>query len=91
MKEYLWNLAVWSLAVGISMIALCVRLARYLKRTFGSGQAGRLHPNGKFPFIHRESFVGLVRHRFGMFVSLSNHSVCERRIVGFGKRYSGKD
>jgi hypothetical protein len=91
MKEYLWNLAVWSLAAGISTVALCVRLARYLKRTFGSGQAGRLHPNGNFPFVHRESFVGLVRHRFRVLQSLSANHICERSIVGFGKRYSGKD
>jgi hypothetical protein len=68
-----------------------VRLARYLKRTFGSGQAGRLHPNGNLPFVHRESFVGLVRHRFRMLESLSPNYICERSVVGFSKRYSRKD
>jgi hypothetical protein len=73
------------------MIALCVRLVRYLKKIFGSGQAGRLHPNGNFPFVHRESFVGLVPNRFRVLESLSHNYIRERSIMGFGKRYSGKD
>jgi hypothetical protein len=73
------------------MARLSLEAGGILKMMFGFGQVGRKHPNGNFPFIHRESFVGCVRNRFGMFISLSNHSVCERRIVGFGKRYSGKD
>jgi hypothetical protein len=73
------------------MARLFLEAGVILRMMFGSGQAGRKHPNGNFPFVHRESFVGLVRNRFGMFVSLSNHSVCERRIVGFSKRHSRKD
>jgi hypothetical protein len=75
----------------MSMLGLFVLWVKLIKKIFGFGQAGRLHPNGSFPFVHRESFVGLIPNRFRMFVSLSHHSVCERSIVGFGKRYSGKD
>jgi hypothetical protein len=73
------------------MLGLFVLWVKLLKKIFGSGQAGRLHPNGDFPFIHRESFVGLVRHRFRVLESLSHNHICERSIVGFGKRHNRKD
>jgi len=90
-REFLWIAAVRLLSVVSLMARLCHEAGGILKMMFGCGHLGRKHPNGNFPFIHRESFVGLVHHRFGMFQSLSNHSIRERPIVGFGKRYSGKD
>lgn len=90
-REFLWIAAVRLLS-GVSLMArLCLEAGGILKMMFGFGQAGRKHPNGNFPFIHRESFVGLVRHRFRMFESLSHNSICERPIVGFSKRHNRKD
>ena len=91
MKEFLWRLVGKSLSGVMLMARLCLEAGDIAKAMFGFGQAGRKHPNGDFPFIHRETFLGLVRHKYGVLVSLSNHSVCERPIVGFGKRYYGKD
>ena len=91
MKKCLWIFAVRFVSVVMSMARLCLEAGDIVRTMLGFGQAGRKHPNGNFPFIHRESFVGLVRHRFRVLESLSNHSICERPIVGFGKRFSGKD
>ena len=79
------------LSVVSLMARLCLEAGGILKMMFGFGQAGRKHPNGSFPFIHRESFVGLIPNRFRVLVSLSNHSVCERSIMGFRKRHCRKD
>jgi len=91
MKKCLWILAVRFVSVVMSMARLCLEAGGILKMMFGFGQAGRKHPNGKFPFIHRETFVGVIRHRYGMFESLSANHIRERSIVGFSKRYSRKD
>ena len=87
MKEFLWISAVRLLSVVSLMIRLSLEAGDILKAMFGFGQAGRKHLNGNFPFIHRESFVGIVRGRFRLLKSLSHHSVCERDVVGFNKRY----
>ena len=90
-KEFLWIAAVRLLSVVSLMARLCLEAGDIVRTMFGFGQAGRKHPNGNFPFIHRESFVGLVPNRFRVLVSLSNHSVCERHIMGFRKRHNRKD
>ena len=91
MKEFLWIVAVKLLSVVSLMARLCLEAGDIVRAMFGFGHRGRKHPNGNFPFIHRESFVGLVHNRFRVLVSLSNNSICERHIVGFNKRYSRKD
>ena len=91
MKEFLWILAVRLVSVVMLMVRLFHEAGVILKMMSGFGQAGRKHPNGKFPFIHRESFVGLIHHRFRVLESLSANHIRERSIVGFGKRYYGKD
>jgi hypothetical protein len=75
----------------MSMARLCLEAGGILKMMFGFGQAGRKHPNGKFPFVHRETFVGVIRHRYGVLESLSPNHIRERSIVGFGKRHNRKD
>jgi len=91
MREFLWIVAVWFIAGVMSMLGLFVLWVKLIKKIFGFGQAGRLHPNGSFPFIHRESFVGLVRHRFGLLESVSHDHISQRGIVGFSKRHNRKD
>ncbi len=91
MKEFLWRLVGKLLSVVSSMARLSLEAGGIAKAMFGFGQAGRKHPNGDFPFIHRETFVGLIHHRFRMFKSLSGHSISERPIVGFIKRHNRKD
>jgi hypothetical protein len=73
------------------MARLFLEAGVILRMMFGFGQAGRKHPNGKFPFIHRENFMGIVSDRFGIFERVSHHSVFERPIVGFSKRNNRKD
>jgi len=87
MKEFLWISGVRLLSVVSLMIRLSLEAGDILKMMFGFGQAGRKHPNGNFPFIHRESFVGVIRGRYRMLESVSHHSICERNVVGFNKRY----
>jgi len=77
--------------VGSSAVSLFLKTGVKLKQMLGCGHPGRKHPNGSFPFIHRESFVGLIRNRFRLLESLSANHIRQRSIVGFGKRYSGKD
>jgi len=73
------------------MARLCHEAGGILKMMFGFGQAGRKHPNGNFPFVHRESFVGLIRNRFRLLEHLSHNHISERGIVGFSKRHNRKD
>jgi hypothetical protein len=54
------------------------------------GQSGRPHPNGEFPFIHRESFSGVVRS-CGLFIQrISSGAISARPIVGLAKRLVGQ-
>jgi len=87
MKEFLWISAVRLLSVVSLMARLSLEAGGILKMMFGFGQAGRKHPNGNFPFIHRESFVGIVRGRYRMLEYFSHHSISGRPILGFSKRY----
>jgi len=91
MKKCLWILAVRFALVVSLMARLCLEAGGILKMMFGFGQAGRKHPNGNFPFVYRESFVGLIRNRFRVLESLSHNHIRERSIVGFGKRHNRKD
>ena len=90
-REFLWIAAVRLLSVVLLMARLCLEAGGIVRTMFGFGHRGRKHPNGSFPFIHRESFVGLISHRFRVLESLSHNSICERPIVGFSKRHSRKD
>jgi hypothetical protein len=70
---------------------LCLEAGDIVKTMFGFGHRGQLHPNGDFPFIHRETFVGVVRCRDWLIGRISHDSVSGRDIVGFSKRHHRKD
>jgi len=91
MKKCSWILAVKFVSVVMLMVRLLVEAGGMVKAMFGFGHHGQLHPNGKFPFIHRENFVGAVRCRDWLIRSVSHNSFCVRDIVGFRKRHSRKD
>ncbi len=54
------------------------------------GQSGRPHPNGEFPFIHRESVSGVVRSCGHFIQRIHSGSISARPIVGLVKRLVGK-
>ena len=54
------------------------------------GQSGRPHPNGEFPFIHRESFSGVVRSCGLLIQRIHSGAISARPIVGLVKRLVGK-
>ena len=54
------------------------------------GRRGLKHPNGKFPFIHRETFVGGVHFKHRLISDISNHNFSVRHILGFCKRQKEK-
>jgi len=54
------------------------------------GQSGRPHPNGEFPFIHRESFSGVVRSCGHFIQRIHSGAISARPIVGLVKRLVGK-
>jgi len=58
---------------------------------FGCGRLGLKHPNGKFPFIYRQEFVGGVHYGHWLICRLSHNIVLGRDILGFGKRLDRKD
>ena len=62
-----------------------------MRTMFGFGHRGQKHPNGNFPFIHRQDFVGIVSCRNWLISRVSHDSLCGRYIVGFAKRYNRKD
>ena len=79
------------LSVVSLMGRLCLEAGDILKMMFGFGRRGQLHPNADFPFIHRETFVGVVRCRDWLIGRISHDSVSGRDIVGFSKRHNRKD
>lgn len=91
MKEFLWILAVKLLSVVSLMVRLSLEAGDIVRTMFGFGHRGQLHPNGSFPFIHRETFVGVVRCRDWLISRVSHDSLCGRDIVGFPKRHNRKD
>jgi hypothetical protein len=54
------------------------------------GQSGRQHPNGEFPFVHRESFSGVVRSCGHLIQRIHSGAISARPIVGLVKRLVGK-
>ncbi len=54
------------------------------------GQSGRPHPNGDFPFIHRESFSGVVRSCGHFIQRIHSGAISARPIVGLVKRLVAK-
>jgi len=54
------------------------------------GQSGRPHPNGDFPFIHRESFGGVVRSCGLLIQRIRSGAISARPIVGLVKRLVGQ-
>jgi hypothetical protein len=54
------------------------------------GQSGRPHPNGEFPFIHRESFSGVVRSCGHLIQRIYSGAISTRPIVGLVKRLVGQ-
>ena len=54
------------------------------------GQSGRPHPNGEFPFIHRESFSGVVRSCGLLIQRIHSGSISYRPILGLVKRLVGQ-
>ena len=90
MKEFLWISAVRLLSVVSLMIRLSLEAGDILKMMFGFGQAGRKHPNGKFPFIHRESFSGVVRSCGLLIQRIHSGAISARPIVGLVKRLVGQ-
>jgi hypothetical protein len=54
------------------------------------GQSGRPHPNGEFPFIHRESFSGVVRSCGHFIQRIHSGAISARPIVGLVKRLVAK-
>ena len=57
-----------------------------LKRLLPCGQSGPKHPNDKFPFIHRETFVGGIHHRHRSVERVSHTRLFCRDVLGFRKR-----
>jgi len=90
MKEFLWISAVRLLSVVSLMIRLSLEAGGILKMMFGFGQAGRKHPNGEFPFIHRESFSGVVRSCGLLIQRIHSGAISARPIVGLVKRLVGQ-
>ena len=54
------------------------------------GQSGRPHPNGEFPFIHRESFSGVVRSCGLLIQRIHSGAISARPILGLAKRLVGQ-
>ena len=54
------------------------------------GQSGRPHPNGEFPFIHRESFSGVVRSCGHLIQRIHSGAISARPILGLAKRLVGQ-
>ena len=54
------------------------------------GQSGRPHPNGEFPFIHRQSFSGVVRSCGHLIQRISSRAISARPILGLVKRLVGQ-
>ena len=54
------------------------------------GQSGRPHPNGEFPFVHRESFSGVVRSCGHLIQRIHSGAISARPIVGLVKRLVAK-
>jgi len=54
------------------------------------GQSGRPHPNGEFPFIHRESFSGVVRSCGLLIQRIHSGAISARPILGLVKRLVGQ-
>jgi hypothetical protein len=54
------------------------------------GHPGRRHPNGKFPFIHRETFVGGIHFKHRLISDISHGHIFDRHILGFSKRQKEK-
>ena len=54
------------------------------------GQSGRPHLNGEFPFIHRESFSGVVRSCGHLIQRIHSGAICARPILGLVKRLVGQ-
>ena len=54
------------------------------------GQSGRPHPNGEFPFIHRQSFSGVVRSCGLLIKRIHSGAISARPILGLAKRLVGQ-
>jgi hypothetical protein len=54
------------------------------------GRRGQKHPNGKFPFIHRENFVGGIHFKHRLISDISYNNFYARHILGFCKRQKEK-
>ena len=90
MKEFLWIAAVRLLSVVSLTIRLSLEAGDILKAMFGFGQAGRKHPNGEFPFIHRQSFSGVVRSCGLLIQRIHSGAISARPILGLVKRLVGQ-
>jgi len=54
------------------------------------GQSGRPRPNGDFPFVHRESFSGVVRSCGLLIQRIHSGAISARPILGMVKRLVGQ-
>ena len=54
------------------------------------GQSGRPHPNGEFPFVHRQSFSGVVRSCGHLIQRIHSGAISARPILGLVKRLVGQ-